>query len=260
MRSFAVSAVAAAVLIATHAPSPAAVKEVAYPLLKVQFADAYQPDAAFTKMQKALTDAVAKKDTQRLLALVGPTFVWRTGGDISDQFDFGGDALQNFKVVFGFRQFGKRVDGGVADGPFWDILSAFVSDNSYDIISDTLVCGPTIATLDDPDAFEAAKQKIGADDSIQWYVTVDDDTSVSATPAGTGAPVGHIGPAALPVLASYPEQRDSGPPPSHLKVLLPSGKSGWIPVTAAIPLESDRLCYALTASGDWKIAGFDQAQ
>jgi len=260
MRCLLVSAAAAAFLVATHVSSPAAVKEVPYSLVKVQFADAYQPDAAFTKMQKALADAIAKKDAQRLFALVGPTFVWRVGGDLSDQFDFGSEPVQNFKVVFGFREFGKHVDGGVADGPFWNILEAFVADNSYDIISDTLVCGPSIATLDDPDAFDAAKEKIGADDTTEWYVIFDDNTKVSATPTGAGAPVGTIGPAALPVLAYYPAARDSGPPPTHLKVLLPSGKSGWIPVSAAMPLATDRLCYALTAKGDWKIAVFEQAQ
>jgi hypothetical protein len=41
---------------------------------------------------------------------------------------------------------------------------------------------------------------------------------------------------------------------------LPSGKGGWIPASAAIPLVTDRLCYAVTSDGSWKIAGFDQAQ
>jgi hypothetical protein len=41
--------------------------------------------------------------------------------------------------------------------------------------------------------------------------------------------------------------------------LLPSGKSGWIPVAAARPLITNRLCYAKTPNGDWKIASIDQA-
>ena len=47
---------------------------------------------------------------------------------------------------------------------------------------------------------------------------------------------------------------------THLQVLLPSGKTGWIPATAGLPLVTDRLCYAVTADGDWKIAAFDQAE
>ena len=50
--------------------------------------------------------------------------MWLSEGNISDQFDFGGDALQNFKVVFGFREYRKHVDGGVKDGPYWDLLQA----------------------------------------------------------------------------------------------------------------------------------------
>jgi hypothetical protein len=42
-------------------------------------------------------------------------------------------------------------------------------------------------------------------------------------------------------------------------VLLPSGRTGWVPVAAVRPLAADHLCYARTSSGDWKIAAIDQA-
>jgi len=42
-------------------------------------------------------------------------------------------------------------------------------------------------------------------------------------------------------------------------VLLPSGRTGWVPVAAVRPLDADHLCYARTPSGDWKIAAIDQA-
>jgi hypothetical protein len=186
--------------------------------------------------------------------------VWLSEGNIGDQFDFGGDALQNFKVVFGFREYRKHVDGGVQDGPYWDVLAAFAGDDTYDQATDTLVCGPTQATLVDDDVFDSAKQKIGADDSVEWYFTVA-ATNVTATPTG-GAQVGRVDQIAVPVLDVFPRtpEGQSGPPTTHLKVLLPSGKSGFIPISAALPLVSDRLCYAVMPNGDWKLAGFDQAQ
>ena len=50
------------------------------------------------------------------------------------------------------------------------------------------------------------------------------------------------------------------PTPTHLQVLLPSGKTGWIPASVVRPMDSDRLCYAKTADGAWKIAAFDQSE
>jgi hypothetical protein len=41
-------------------------------------------------------------------------------------------------------------------------------------------------------------------------------------------------------------------------VLLPSGKSGFVPVSAVRMFDAERLCYAKTANGDWKIVSFDQ--
>jgi hypothetical protein len=261
MRGFVVSVTVAACAVAANTACLADVKEVAYSAVKVQLPDAFHPDAAFQKMQKSLADAVAKKDAQALFSLVGPTFVWMLGGAPADQFDFGGDALQNFKVVFGFREYGKRMDGGVADGPFWDSLTAFAANTTFDEPADTLVCGPIQATIADNSVFESAKKTIGADNSVDWYYTVT-DVAVTPAPTGGGSPVGHANQIALPAIDVYPPSTggQSDPPSTHLKVLLPSGKSGWIPVTAATPLDADRLCFARLPNGDWKIALFDQAE
>jgi hypothetical protein len=261
MRRLVISAAAIALLAAATAASADDVKQVPYPEVKVQVPEQYKPDAAFTKLQKSISDAVASKNAQVLFALVGPTFVWLQEDEIADQFDFGGDALQNFKVLFGFREAGKHVDGGVKDGPYWDDLANFAANTKFQRASDTLVCGPMAAIVSDQDAFDQARQKIGADDSTEWYFTLG-ETNVTASPGG-GATVGHVGQVALPLLDEFPQAREGSseaPAVTHLKVMLPSGKSGWIPVSAALLLEPDRLCYAMTESGDWKIAEFNQSE
>jgi hypothetical protein len=43
-------------------------------------------------------------------------------------------------------------------------------------------------------------------------------------------------------------------------VLMPNGKSGWIPISAARALTTERLCYARTAKGEWKIVAYDQPE
>jgi len=113
----------------------------------------------------------------------------------------------------------------------------------------------------DDTAFETARQRIGADDSVEWYFTVAETTAATAAPTDAGSPVGRVGRVALPVMNVYPQAPEGqpGPPVTHLQVLLPSGRSGWIPISAAFPLATDRLCYAATPDGTWKIAGFDQA-
>jgi hypothetical protein len=53
---------------------------------------------------------------------------------------------------------------------------------------------------------------------------------------------------AMPLLSFYPLEKEGAPPPSptHFEVLLPSGRTGWVPVTAVRPLETAHLCYART--------------
>jgi hypothetical protein len=264
MRVHALVPVAAAMTVALCPTPSAAIKAVAYPEVKVNVADAFKPDAAFEKMHRAFVEATAKKDMAGLLALVGPTFVWTLNGGSMDHFDMGRDASHNFKVVFGFRGFGKDADGGVEDGPFWDVLAAFAADTTYYQVPDAgnLVCGPLAAEIADENVLERAGQKIETgDEGADWYFTIA-ETPVAKTPGDTGTPIAKIGTIALPVIGVHPPTPEGQPAPvaTHLQVLLPSGKTGWIPASAARPLASDRLCYARTADGEWKIAAFDQTE
>jgi hypothetical protein len=127
MHRFLSAASAVVLALALGSPAAMALNRVPYPEVKVEVSDAYKPDAAFNAMRKAFSDAVAKKDSAALFALVGPTFVWTMQGSTVDQLDMGRDSLHNFKVVFGFRQQGKDTDGGVENGPYWDALAAFAA-------------------------------------------------------------------------------------------------------------------------------------
>ncbi len=44
-------------------------------------------------------------------------------------------------------------------------------------------------------------------------------------------------------------------PGPMLKVVTPSGKTGFVPAEALSPLGNDQLCYSKEAGG-WKISGF----
>jgi hypothetical protein len=256
MRALLISAVALSALAVSN-PSLAQVKKVPYQEVKVDIPEPIQADAALESMRKAFLDAVAKKDVEALSALVGPTFVWLSQNSPSGEFDMGRDAAHNFKVAFGFRAYGQDNDGPVPDGPYWDQLAAFAADGKYYQDIGNLVCGPTTGSVQDDEALQKAKKKIGDDDSLDWYFTLA-ETVATAAP-GSGATVGKVGTVALPILSSHPKGAEDTAI-THLEVLLPSGKSGWIPSSAARSFVNDSLCYARTAKGEWKIAAFDQAE
>lgn len=121
-------------------------------------------------------------------------------------------------------------------------------------------CAP--ADVADNDLFEQARKTIETgDEGADWYFTVA-NTDVMKAPGNSGAPIGKVGTVALRILGFYPSPQEGKPVSqfTHVEVLLPSGKSGWIPAAAARPLFTDHLCYAKTPSGDWKIAAIDQPE
>ena len=254
----------AAVACALALPASAAIKKVPYPEVKVEVVAAYKPDAAFEAMRKKFSDAVAKKDTKALFDLVAPTFVWTFQGGASDQFDMGRDALHNFKVVFGFRPQGADADGPVENGPFWEALAAFAQDGTYyqDEQAGNLVCGPITANAVDDDVLEKARNKLEVgEETADWYFTLA-PTSVAKAPNDSGPPVAKVGVVALPALSVYPPVQEGKPavPATHVEVLLPSGKTGWVQASALRPWDSERLCYAKTPKGEWKISAYDQLE
>ncbi len=251
----------AAILVLGLQCSAAEPKLVQYPAVKVNVSEAYKPDDAFKKLQAAFSKATADKDAAALFALIGPTFVWTADGSVSDRFDLGRDAAHNFKVLFGFRAPGKDSDGGVDDGPYWDTLAEFAADGTYYQVADNLVCGPIAAEIADEDGFERARRKIDPDDNgLDWYFTTIEVT-VTKTPDDRGPPVAKLSGAAVPLVSVFPAPTDKEParPATHVQILLPTGQTGWIPAALARPLFSDRLCYAKTPSGDWRIVAFDQS-
>jgi hypothetical protein len=256
-------ALLAATAIAVAFATPAlAIKRTPYPEIKVEMAEAYKPDTAFEGMRKTLLMAVAKKDKAALVNLVGPTFVWTFNDQMAEDFDFGRDAQHNFKVAFGFRAAGKDVDGGVEDGPYWDTLADVAKSGSFykDSNNKNLVCGPNRASVADETVFQEASTKIAAkDDEGEWYYVVG-DTVVSASPSAGAPQVATISKVAVPVLSYYPKATAAQPEPiaTHIEVLLPSGKSGFVAIAMAKPLYGATLCFAKSADGNWKIASVNQ--
>lgn len=254
---------ALAILCAMPSAAFAEIKRVPYPEVSVDVAASIQPDAEFQAFWKTLSEAVKARNAAALFALVGPMFVWTSQGALVAEFDPGRDALHNFKVVFGFRAFGKDEDGGVESGPYWDELAQYANDPAFYSASDKtgMICGPLLAEVADTDVLEQAQNTVGnGDDFGSWFFVV--GTPVARAPGDTGTPVGRLGKVAVPVIGQHPPAPSgaAAPQPTHYQVLMPSGAAGWVAAEVARPLNGNRLCYARTREGRWAIVNFDQGQ
>lgn len=248
-------------VVITFASPAGAIQRIPYTEIKVEIAAPIKPEPALQAAIKSLAVAIAKKDTGALLGLLAPSFVWTFDGALAEEFDMGRAASHNFKVAFGFRGIGKDTDGGVEDGPYWETL-AFLADagNYYkDPANNNLVCGPARAWAADEELFQKVRGKLESeDDTAEWFF-VPGHVGVMSAPNTPSVPMASVSKVAVPVLSYYPKavKGQAVPEPTHIEVLLPSGKSGFIPIAAAKPMFGSRLCFAKTADGNWKVALYD---
>jgi hypothetical protein len=248
--------------------SPAsALKKVPYAEVPVTALPAFPGDPALSEMRKQLSAAVAAKDLEAVVKFVSPDFDWKAGEATVDDFDAKRGAVHNFKVALGFRAVGRDADGATDIGPQWNLLAYFANDEVLTQEKGSpLVCGSSIAKVADLGALDEAFSRIDEDDDLSEWVYSIKDLELTANPTG-GAAAAKVKNVALPIVGLHPappsgdaKGGDAKPAaPTHFELLLPSGKTGWVPVANVRPLFVDRLCFA-KAGDDWKIALYDQAE
>jgi hypothetical protein len=260
MRSLAASSFLAATI--TFAPAPAAaIKKAPYPEVRVEVPAEAKAEPALEAMRKQLANAVSRRNTGLLYALVGPTFFWNTNGEPSEQFDKARDALDNFKIAFGFRQFGHNSDSENSRDQLWEVIEDIVSGAALSPMEGNpgVLCGPHGAEPTDGNAMDQAIERIeNEDEDTEWVYSLAEIT-LTEKPGGGGA-VETVSKLAMPIVATYPPSQALGnnPLPTHFQLLLSSGKAGWIDVKQVQPLAVDRLCYGKGSDGAWKIVGYEQ--
>ena len=260
MRSLIASFFLAAAI--AFAPAPAAaIKKTPYPEVRVEIPAEAKAEPALEAMRKQLASAISRRDAGLLYALVGPTFFWNTNGEPSEQFDKDRDALHNFKVAFGFRQFGHGSDGENPRDRLWDALDDMASSAAFSRMegNPSVLCGPLSAEPIDDAAMDQAIERIeNEDEDTEWVYSLAEIT-LTEKPGGSGA-VETVSKLAMPIAATYPPSQALGnnPLPTHFQLLLPSGKTGWIDVKHVQPLAVDRLCYGKGSDGAWKVVGYEQ--
>ncbi len=199
-------------------------------------------DPSFEAFRKQLGAIAEKKDRAALAALVSKSFFWM--GEKGDKADKKKSGFDNLAKAIGLV--GKDADDG------WDTLAGFAADPTaapYPEKKDT-ICAPAQPSFDDND-FDALIKATGTEDG-DWGYPVQAGVEMRATAQPNSPVVEKLGAHFIRVLEDEAAGNQQVP---MLKVVAPSGKTGYVPADAVSPLGNDEMCY-VKEGGAWKIAGF----
>ena len=188
---------------------------------------------------KQLGTAAEKKDRKALAALVAQNFFWM--GEKGDKADKKKPALDNLAKAI-------QLDG--KDAPGWEMLGAASGDPTGAPFPDRkdTICAPADPTFNAQE-LEALAKATGTDEG-DWAYPTQAGLEVHSGAQPNSPVVEKLGLHFVRVM-----QDQNAQPGPMLKVVTPSGKTGFVPAEALTPLGNDQLCYSKEAGG-WKISGF----
>jgi hypothetical protein len=199
-------------------------------------------DPSFEAFRKRLAEVAEKKDRNALAGMVSRSFFWM--GDKGDKADKKRSGIDNLAKAIG-------LDGkDAADG--WQTLAGYASDPTgapYPERKDT-ICAPAMPEFNDDD-FGALLKATNTEDG-DWGYPVQAGVEMRATAKLDSPAVDKLG---LHFVRVMEDQGGGNQDIPMVKVIAPSGKSGFVPADAISPLGNDELCY-VKEGGAWKIAGF----
>ena len=196
-------------------------------------------DATFEAFRKQLGAVVEKKDRKALAGLVVQDFFWL--GEKGDRADKKKPGLENLAKAI-------QLDG--KDAPGWELLGAASADPTgtpYPDRKDT-ICSPADPTFS-MEEFEALVKATGTEED-DWAFPAQQGVEVHASAQPNSPVVEKLGMHFVRVLQEQTAQQSP-----MIRVVTPSGKTGFVPPDALNPLGNDQLCFSKDAGG-WKISGF----
>ena len=215
-------------------------------------------DPSFEAFRKQLADTAKRKDRAGLAKLVvAQGFFWE--GEKGDRAAKNKPGIDNLSTAIRL---------GARQGFGWEMLMGYASDPTAmpDPNRQGIVCAPAEPAFNGKELEEIAKATQAQPD--EWGFAVKDGIEVRSGPQASAPVVEKLG---LHLVRVLPEEPPPGPPPRQnpnapppppptempaMKIVTPSGKTGFVPVDALAPLGNDQLCYVKDASGGWKIAGY----
>jgi hypothetical protein len=211
-------------------------------------------DASYEAFRKQLADVAKRKDRAGLGHLVvAQGFFWeRDGGDGADKKK---SSLDNLATAIGLD---------AKEGFGWDMLGDAADDPTLEASPERtgVMCSPANPKFDDK-AFEQLTKATGTEDG-DWAFPVSSAVEVHSGPQPNAPVVDKLGlnlvwvlPEEAPPATKGNQPPAAAPPPAPtaVKIVLPSGKVGYVAIDAIAPIGAEQLCYVKDASG-WKIDGF----
>jgi hypothetical protein len=203
------------------------------------------PDPSFEAFRKQMGEIAQKKDRAALAKLiVAQGFFWEAeNGDKADKKKPG---IDNLAAAIGL---------GGKEGFGWDLLAGYATDPTAAPFpgKQGVMCAPADPTFDEKALEELAKST--QTDAGEWGYPLTEGVEVRAT-GNAKAPVSEkLG---LHFVRILPDEGNAPPAQNQIpliRIVTPSGKTGFVSADAVAPLGNDQVCYVKDATG-WKIAGF----
>jgi len=216
--------------------TPAPYKPVAITL------PAVVPDPAFEPFRKQLIEIAQKKDRAALARLVWKDFFWvPEDTDVADKTKPG---IENLAKALG-------LDGANAFG--WDAIAGYAVERTAmkDPQRPNVICAPGEPGFDEKAADELANAT--KTDASDWAYPTKDGIEVRSAAIATAPVIDKLG---LYLVRVLPDDSPANTVmASHVKVMTPPGKVGYVPIDQVLPLIGEQMCYIKDA-GAWKIAGY----
>ncbi|HLH96817.1 MAG TPA: hypothetical protein VKW08_17030 [Xanthobacteraceae bacterium] len=201
-------------------------------------------DPTFVAFRKQLGDIAQKKDRAALAKLVAQGFFFVNGE--KDAADKKKPGIDNLAKVLDLD--GKDSAAG------WATLSEYAKEPTAEADEEHkgVLCAPADPTFDENAAEALAKDT--QTDPGEWGYPIKDGVEVHAA-GKAGAPVtDKLG---LYLVRVYPDDSPLAAVegPDFIRVVLPSGKLGYVAGEQLLSLGNEQLCYSKEGGG-WKITGF----
>ena len=197
-------------------------------------------DASFEAFRQKVGVAVLRKDRTTLARLVvARGFFWdRDKGDAADRRKSG---IDNLSAALGLAN---------KEGAGWEMLAGYAEDPTAAPSPEHkgAICAPADPGFDLA-AFEALLKATDTD-VADWGFPVSDTIDVHAAPRANAPVIERLGWNFVRVL---PEMDPAAP--AYLRIVTPSGKTGYVSVNSLAPLGNEQLCY-VKEDGGWKIGGY----
>jgi hypothetical protein len=202
-------------------------------------------DPTFEAFHKQLADIARRKDRAALQKLVvAQGFFWDS--ETGDKASKRKSSFENFATAIGLND---------KEGTGWEIIAAAAAETTLEPMPErkSVMCGPANPQIDEAE-FESLIKATGTD-AEEWGFPHTTGLEVRAAPQPNAPIIETLG---MHLVRVMPED-DDGSATSMLRVVGPSGKVGYVPVNALLPVVFDQLCY-IKEPGGWKIAGYSGSE